>query len=215
MMSSIKPRKIRRQKIGLHNGYMKEDQERGSNLISSGYYKVKGKLSLLQTTRSKRVPSHHHSTPFWVYFDYNLISGAIRPSARLDREKKQEGLGALVNKLSNRPQSLFFLIRVISPWELSQEIHDCSTFDCCWRNAHYIILRQGGHRLIASSVIAKYKHIGLPATGLGQRQVKPLRASSESSEKWNSKSINRSVFPRRVQGLHGSSDALPDELALH
>lgn len=31
-------------------------------------------------------PGHHHSTPFLVYFGYNLIYGAIRPSARLDRE---------------------------------------------------------------------------------------------------------------------------------
>ena len=50
---------------------------------------------------------------------------------------------------------------------------------------------------------------------LGQRQVKSLCASSESSEIWNSKSINRSVFTRRVQGFHGSLDALRDELTLH
>ncbi|KAL2943522.1 30S ribosomal protein S14 chloroplastic [Bienertia sinuspersici] len=39
--------------------------------------------------RSKRVPGH---TPFLVYFDYNFIYGAIRPSARLDREIKLEEL---------------------------------------------------------------------------------------------------------------------------
>lgn len=54
---------------------------------------VKGKLSLLQTMRSKRVPGH---TPFLVYFGYNLIYGAIRPSARLDREIKQEGQPLIV-----------------------------------------------------------------------------------------------------------------------
>lgn len=37
MMYSIKTRKIRRNKIRLHDWSVKEHQERGSDLISSGY----------------------------------------------------------------------------------------------------------------------------------------------------------------------------------
>ena len=37
MMYSIKTRKIRRNKIRLHGGSVKEHQERGSDLTSSGY----------------------------------------------------------------------------------------------------------------------------------------------------------------------------------
>ena len=34
---------------------------------------VKGKHRLLQTMKSKRVPGHHHSTPFLVNFGYNFL----------------------------------------------------------------------------------------------------------------------------------------------
>ncbi|KAA0052219.1 hypothetical protein E5676_scaffold113G00150 [Cucumis melo var. makuwa] len=110
--------------------------------------------------RPKRVLGNYHSTPFLVYFGYNLIYGAIRPSARLDQEKKQEGLGAFVKKLSKWPQRLFFLIRMIPtpPLPFMEEPSKSRVAS--------LLVGQEGHRLTTSSIIAKYKHRGLLAMGV-------------------------------------------------
>jgi hypothetical protein len=56
MMYSIKTRKIRRNKIRLHNWSVKEHQERGSDLISSGYVsRLRGGLLDEKTTRGLEV----------------------------------------------------------------------------------------------------------------------------------------------------------------
>ena len=70
MMYSIKTRKIRRNKIRLHNWSVKEHQERGSDLISSGY------VSRLSSQLEMRSEGHcflHWISLMWKFQDVKFI----------------------------------------------------------------------------------------------------------------------------------------------
>lgn len=70
MMYSIKTRKIRRNKIRLHNWSVKEHQERGSDLISLGY------VSRLSSQLEMRSEGHcflHFFSLMWKFQDVKFI----------------------------------------------------------------------------------------------------------------------------------------------